>query len=62
MKQIHVDNIIVESDYSKIISKLQNADVKQESKFIKKQGNYLITLDNNTLYKQATITSIGIAI
>lgn len=35
MKQIHVDNIIVERDYSKIISKLQNADDKQESKFIK---------------------------
>ena len=36
MKQIHVDNIIIEKDYSKIISKLQNADDKQESKFIKK--------------------------
>jgi len=34
MKQIHVDNLIVEKDYTKIIDRLKNAKDKQESKFI----------------------------
>lgn len=35
MKQVHLDNVIVEKDCTKIISRLQNADDKQETKFIK---------------------------
>ena len=34
MKQILIDNIIVESDYTKIIDRLKSANDKQESKFI----------------------------
>ena len=34
MKQIHLDNLIVEKDYSKIIDRLKVAKDKQESKFI----------------------------
>ena len=34
MKQIHVDNLIVENDYKKIIDRLKSAQEKQESKFI----------------------------
>ncbi len=35
MKQVHLDNVIVEKDCTKIIGRLQNADDKQETKFIK---------------------------
>ena len=34
MKQIHLDNLIVEKDYTKIIDRLKSAKDKQESKFI----------------------------
>lgn len=34
MKQLHLDNLIVEKDYTKIIDRLKNAKDKQESKFI----------------------------
>ncbi|MBR3628334.1 MAG: TIGR00730 family Rossman fold protein [Elusimicrobia bacterium] len=34
MKQIHLDNLIVEEDYTKIIDRLKKAKDKQESKFI----------------------------
>ena len=34
MKQIHLDNLIVEQDYTKLINRLKTANDKQESKFI----------------------------
>ena len=36
MKQIHLDNLIVEQDYTKLIDRLKNAKDKQELKFIYK--------------------------
>ena len=34
MKQLHLDNLIVEQDYTKLIDRLKNAKDKQELKFI----------------------------
>ena len=34
MKQIHLDNLIVEKDYTKLIDRIKNAKDKQELKFI----------------------------
>jgi hypothetical protein len=34
MKQIHLDNLIVEQDYTKLIDRLKNAKDRQELKFI----------------------------